>query len=210
MNYPNTEKLYLMKNTGDTWLPAHEKLMTYISAARKTKINIYKFDKHTILSLNCALLVKLGISELLNCPAKILEFDMTPGHKPFLKAHCHPDAGIIDFSLSHTENAVLAGIVTNEKIGVDIEKVTAAPLQVMSTVFHPEEINYINDFDQNEINKRFFTIWTKKEAYTKCTGTGLVCDITKINVLDLPDDVAVITESFDDYIYSVCTIKSEI
>ena len=93
---------------------------------------------------------------------------------------------------------------------MDIEKVTAAPLQVMSTVFHPEEINYINDFDQNEINKRFFTIWTKKEAYTKCTGTGLVCDITKINVLDLPDDVAVITESFDDYIYSVCTIKSEI
>ena len=174
-----------------------------MSPERKNKIQQYRFDKDKILSLYSASMIYTGLSEILYCPIKDLCFIQEHNHKPKLNPACHKNASLIDFSISHTDNAVLTGIVSGCNIGVDIESIKNAPFDVMPIVFHKEEIDYINSSNPEERDKRFFEIWTKKEAYTKCIGTGLVCDLTSINTLKLPFYIMLITKTIDDYIYSV-------
>lgn len=76
------------------------------------------------------------------------------------------------FSISHTRNKILVA-VSLEPIGVDVEILTSLPLDVMDTVFHPAEICYVKNTGwENEEKRRFFKIWTRKEALTKQIGWG--------------------------------------
>ncbi len=203
------EKIYLMKNTSNTWLPEHDKLLKYVSPERQKKIGRYKFDSDKVNSLYAAILSRLGITRLLGCQNCDLIFDYLDNHKPVLNVDCHPDAAAIDFNFSHTKGAVIAGITKDESIGVDIEKIDDAPFDVMRLVFHPAEIDYVNSFSGEAKSKAFFEIWTKKEAYTKCLGLGLAADLCSINTLEAPINSVIETWVEDDYMCSVCVMPKE-
>ncbi|MCR4567060.1 MAG: 4'-phosphopantetheinyl transferase superfamily protein [Pseudobutyrivibrio sp.] len=197
-----------MKNTDQKWLPKHNKLLKYVSSERQEKIYRYKFDSDKVNSLYAALLTRLGITRILGNNNSELEFEYQDNHKPKLAAFCHSNAKDIDFSFSHTKGAVLAGITTNESIGVDIEEIKDAPFDIMKMVFHPEEISYVTNQSKETKTKAFFEVWTKKEAYTKCLGTGLVTNLKALNTLQAPISDNIETWVDDNYICSVCTIKS--
>ncbi|WP_083330258.1 4'-phosphopantetheinyl transferase superfamily protein [Lachnospira pectinoschiza] len=56
--------------------------------------------------------------------------------------------------------------------------------------------------------RAFFEIWTKKEAYTKCIGTGLSVDLKSINTLSASINNNIITFTKNEYMCSVCVIKN--
>ncbi|MCR5196863.1 MAG: 4'-phosphopantetheinyl transferase superfamily protein [Pseudobutyrivibrio sp.] len=203
------EKIYLMKNTSKTWQPEHDKLLKYVSPERQIKIDRYKFDSDKVNSLYAALLSRLGITRLLECSNSDLIFDYKENHKPVLNTSCHPNAAAIDFNFSHTKGAVIAGITTDESIGVDIEKIAEPPYDVMRLVFHPSEIEYVNSFSGEAKSTAFYQIWTKKEAYTKCLGLGLAADLCSINTLEAPINSVIETWADDDFMCSVCVIPKE-
>lgn len=195
-----------MKNTSKEWLPEHDMLLQYVSPKRQEKIHRYKFDSDKVTSLYGAILTRLGITRMLGCNNSDLIFEYEDNHKPSLAAYCHPKADSLDFNFSHTKGAVLMGVTCHETIGVDIEKISTPPFDVMKLVFHPSEIDYVNRFTGSDKDKTFFEIWTKKEAYTKCLGTGLVNDLRAINTLEAPISSSIETWIEDDYVCSVCTI----
>lgn len=197
-------KLYMMKHTDTCWNEKHEKLLPLLSEERQAKVLRYRFDEDKILSLYAGILTRLALIRQLHCSNEQLVFEQLSNHKPCLKSQKSPDTSLIDFSFSHTRHAVLLGITKHGKIGVDIEKVTDAPLKIMETVFHPQEIAYIESAAPSKQGHHFFEIWTRKEAYTKYLGTGLVTDLISINTLASPIKDLLYTWIEEEYICSVC------
>ncbi|CDE45018.1 phosphopantetheine-protein transferase domain protein [Clostridium sp. CAG:411] len=171
-------------------------LLQYVSASRKEKVCAYHFPKDQKLSLYAALLARYGISQQFQIPVKELTFTCETFHKPLCNA-----ISSCDFSLSHTDGMILLGIAETGTIGVDVECKKNAPYEIMSSVFHKEEISYITSATPEQQTARFFEMWTKKEAYTKAIGTGLCTEVTDINTLSLSTHFL----SWQDtsYVYSV-------
>ncbi len=90
-------------------------------------------------------------------------------------------------------------------IGVDIEQIHTSHKirKIAEKIFSPAEREYLCAEDECE---RFFSIYTRKEAYLKKTGAGL-SGIKKTDTFSLPDTF--ITERINlcdrEYIFSVCS-----
>lgn len=76
----------------------------------------------------------------------------------------------LKFNLSHTSDAVACAVSSGE-IGVDIQKKVDRYEAVMQRVCCENERNLIM-LSQNPVDV-FADIWTLKESYAKCVGTGL-------------------------------------
>lgn len=121
------------------------------------------------------------------------EIAKTEKGKPYFKNI--PD---LFFSVSHTDGLTVIALGDCE-VGIDAEKLRKADLRITRR-FLKEEIDYITEKDSD---RRFFEIWTKKEAYLKHKGTGLSGGFDSVNVLKLPIKTVV----FEDYIISVYSQK---
>lgn len=100
-------------------------------------------------------------------------------------------------SVSHTSNIIVI-VVSNNEIGVDIEKIRNADLRIAKRFFTKYEQEYIleNSLVQNN---RFYEVWTKKEAYMKYVGKGLHMPINSFNVFDRNISEKLKTFKRDDY-----------
>lgn len=91
----------------------------------------------------------------------------------------------IRFSLSHSEDKVILA-VSDREIGADIERIRPLSLGVAKRFFTPAEQAYVfgkvpteRDFSLPKAEqdaallRRFYEVWTKKEAYGKWQGSGM-------------------------------------
>ena len=113
--------------------------------------------------------------------------------KPYFK-HI-PD---LFFSISHTDGLTVIALSDCE-VGIDVERIKKADLRIIKR-FLNEEAEYITEQDSD---RRFFEVWTKKEAYLKYTGYGLSGGLDSVNVLKLP----IKTFDYEDYVISVYSEK---
>lgn len=184
-----------------------EALSVFTINRRKLTLEKLKLNEHKNLSLYAELMLKYTVSTNLGIPFQKLKFDMRPGEKPRILNH--PE---IDVSYSHTSGFVLCAISDDGQIGVDVERLRKAPFKVMKKAFNEKEIDYVQNHNDEidgdgitDADIRFFEIWTKKEAYAKCTGKGLSIGLKKIDTL--PSE-QLSTGYFDSYIYKryLCSI----
>lgn len=83
-----------------------------------------------------------------------------------------PTVDGICFNLSHSGNYVVCA-VSERPVGCDIEQIKEAPKQIVSRVFSPEEMEYLEQISGEAYNREFFRIWTKKESFLKMKGIGI-------------------------------------
>ena len=111
-----------------------------------------------------------------------------------------PQIDTFPFNISHSgEYAVIA--VGDGEIGVDIEKIKSAPTGLLDRIALPNEKAKIS------AAKEILRLWTRKEAFAKCLGTGIGEEIWTV---DLTGDAFVFkgkaynlrTFVFDDYYIS--------
>ncbi|MBQ4631392.1 MAG: 4'-phosphopantetheinyl transferase superfamily protein [Clostridia bacterium] len=86
------------------------------------------------------------------------------------------------FNISHSADTV-AVAVSDKRVGIDIEKIRSFPSNLAKRVCLPKEMEYVfgkkpfeKDFSLDlscDEARRFVEIWTVKEAYFKCIGTGI-------------------------------------
>lgn len=117
--------------------------------------------------------------------------------KPYLS-----DRPQIHFNLSHTGEWVLCA-VSDTPVGVDAQVLTRYRAKVAARWFSEEERQWI----AQQPDERFTRLWTRKEAYAKMTGDGMVSAMR--GAPQLPH----VTKEYDDlegdglYI-AVCTDKA--
>lgn len=145
-------------------------------------------------------LCRKAIYEFCGASSENIEFCKNEYGKPYVKNLP------VHFSISHSGSMAVCAVSNNE-IGIDIEKIRPIRIKAAEKFASPEELRYIKS-NQNG----FFEIWTLKEAYFKCIGTGLGADIKDVS-FNVTNDKIICSEigyklSFyeaaDGYVCSVC------
>jgi len=193
----NNKLYYLPINTliNET---SFNKLLSFISNESKEKIKRYHFDIDKKLKLYADIMIRIIACRTLYIKNSEIIFEKEEYGKPHIK-------GVDDFyyNISHTRNAIVIA-VSEFPVGVDIEKVKESDLKIANRFFTENEREYLKK-NALDINRLFYEIWTKKEAYIKYTGKGLVMPLKSFDVLDAYISSHIYTIEKDDYIISVCS-----
>lgn len=160
--------------------------------------NSVKRMNNKFLSSYAKYLVKYIASTRLNVDISCINFSYGKNGKPYIE-----DYPNFQFNISHTKDSLVV-VITDISVGIDIEKLEPAMLKIANRFFSKEEQNYIYLSNDNQ-NKRFFEIWTKKEAYIKWTGKGLSQSLSSFDVTTPEISKLLSTFEIDEYIISVCT-----
>ncbi|MDO4622911.1 MAG: 4'-phosphopantetheinyl transferase superfamily protein, partial [Eubacteriales bacterium] len=85
---------------------------------------------------------------------------------------------------------------SHQRIGIDLQRMEAPYMtrekdtksrciRLARRFFHPEEAEFVcAEEETEEVSRRFFKIWTAKEAFVKFTGTGIDNSFTEFDVLE--------------------------
>lgn len=154
-----------------------EKLMTLVSPERKAKIDrLSKRDKR-LQSLFSAVLLRAVLCNRLKIKNTELQFSVTTSGKPTFENRQN-----LHFSISHTDGLVAVALSDTE-VGIDVEREKLIDLKICERFFTKSEQRYVLA-DSTLGLQRFFEIWTKKEAFAKCSGQSLAKTIGKVDVLN--------------------------
>lgn len=179
--------------------PPNVDLMKLISKDRQERLAKFKFGIDCKLSLYSELLVRHYICKEIGLSNQDIIFKKNENGKPSLLSHSE-----IQFNISHTRNAIVVAF-SNEEIGIDIEKIRSTDLKIARRFFTPSELDYIL-YNENP-ERAFYEIWTKKEAYIKYIGTGLSMALKSFNVLDEKLNSMIYTFEAEQYLISTCCRK---
>lgn len=126
--------------------------------------------------------------------------------KPYFKSNS------IYFNISHSFDYIIT-IISNKKIGIDIEKIRETPLNAINQFATKKEKEYILS-SNNNIEERLFKIYTLKEAYFKMLGTNLnnILEVefsikqNEVSCSDKNVKIGFINE-IEGYVISYCEMK---
>lgn len=173
-----------------------EKLYGQLSPSRKARIDRLRREEDRKRSLAGEMLVY-----------DLLKQENITG----VSLHCHENGQPyltgckLQVSISHCDQMVACAI-SEDPVGIDIERMRPIKLKLCRHVCVPEEMEYLalptqdleKKCDDEAVLRRFFEIWTAKEAYFKKCGTGIT-DLKGINILPLQRQVYV----KDDYLIQI-------
>ncbi|MCR5040537.1 MAG: 4'-phosphopantetheinyl transferase superfamily protein [Clostridia bacterium] len=97
-----------------------------------------------------------------------------------------------DLSLTHSGLLAACAISCDgAAVGLDCELIRPARCEsIARRMFSPAETELILSSHENERQRVFFDIWTKKESYIKLLGTGLRTQLKSFDVTD-PDSLGI-------------------
>ena len=87
----------------------------------------------------------------------------------------------VHYNVSHSGIWAVAAFHT-EPIGVDIERIGRADMQLAKSMFEASEYDALAVLPDCERDRSFFAIWTGKESYIKAVGRGLSIPLDSFSV----------------------------
>ncbi len=152
-------------------LPEEEYLAIYegLSPSRKAHIDRKRREedkKRSLLAakLVASLLEKRGISGV--------SLEVAPDGKPYLEG-----SGLF-VSITHSDQLVACAL-SEEPVGIDAERIRPLRVGLVRYACLPEEWQYISQgeifdvfLEEENAMRRFFEVWTAKEAFYKKNGEG--------------------------------------
>lgn len=142
-----------------------------MSEQRRQKCDAYRFEKDKKLCIAADMLVRRVLKEEFGISGDV-PIRTTARGKPYIEGKT------VEFSISHSGDYAAAAFGKN-RIGIDIEMVRPIDLKLMKRFCSDEEAYYVakgatsGKTDNADILKRFFELWTFREAYGKAAGEGL-------------------------------------
>lgn len=183
-------------NTADFTQDALQQAYAQLSDSRKEHIDRLRQPEDKARSLAAELLVQKLLREKYAITDAVLH-RKTNG-QPYLSG-CD-----LHVSISHCDGTVACAI-SREPVGIDVERIRPINLNICRHVCTEEEKAYVGTDGSEgqtcrdpDILRRFFEVWTAKEAYFKKCGTGIT-DLKSVNILPLPRQ----THRIGDYLLQI-------
>jgi 4'-phosphopantetheinyl transferase len=155
-------------------------------------------DRARFVASHAAL--RLILADALGVLPAAVEIAVGPNGKPELAGAAE---GVLQFNLSHSGERALIGLARDTPIGVDVEAVRpmSDALRIARGHFAADEVSALAKAPRSMVERRFFGLWTRKEAVVKALGSGLSLPLDRFSV-SVPPDVprllrAVGDESWD-------------
>ncbi len=182
----------------------YAKWFSLLSVEKQERVNAFRFYEDKKRTVAGEMLVRKAVAEKFDtAPEDIIIFTSVNG-KPYIKNLP------VFFNISHSDDYVVCA-VSDEEIGIDIEKIRYINPSVAKKFFNAAEIRYVfggkdpdlfKDNMPEDVLFRFFEVWTYKEACVKFTGNGLS---------DLGSEIDVKSSkfTFSDYIVTIVTARNK-
>lgn len=108
-------------------------------------------------------------------------------------------SGGIEFNLTHSNELALCAVARDRQIGVDLECVRSgfSEERIAEQFFSREEIEELRALPHELQKEAFFSCWTRKEAYLKAIGDGLLSPLDQFSVSLTPGEPAVLRKTAD-------------
>jgi 4'-phosphopantetheinyl transferase len=119
---------------------------------------------------------------------RAIRFGYRDRGKPVLAASHHVSAGGgglgIEFNVAHSADLALIAVARGRETGIDLEEIRTQRdlLGIAERFFSRREIDWLRAAAGAESARRFYTIWTRKEAYLKARGLGITVALEEIDV----------------------------
>jgi 4'-phosphopantetheinyl transferase len=199
----------------------YEEYLSELSEERKKKTLKIKSYEGRCRSIGAGVLLDEALKQY-----SLREKDMTYGYgevgKPYFK-----EAPELYFNLSHSRSRAMC-VIGDIPVGCDIEFIKKANEGIAKRFFSAKDNELLKSakrLGEPEYRESFYTLWTLKESYIKCTGLGLKCpmdsfsfiyDIEKYHIDGnadysfLSDIERSNSDIKDGYAYSVCVNNNEL
>lgn len=186
----------------------------YISQEERDRASRYAFPYLRKRYLMGRFALRSIMGNYLDISPKNIRLELDKNKKPLLNG-----ATNLCFNLSYSKNKIIIG-VAKSKIGVDIEFLDPdfAYEEIALGYFGKREMEFIKN--HQDPRKGFYKIWTRKEAFLKALGIGLVDDLPLVDCsdgvreIDLPEyytDEEWVVQSFSfgsSFLISTCGAAS--
>lgn len=163
----------------------YQKWYSLMSKEKQQRVDRFRFEDDKKRTVAGEMLARKAISEWCGVTPKSITFGKKEHGKPYASGLA------VEFNISHSGDMVVCAI-DNEPIGIDIEKIRPIDLSVAKQFCSEQELVYLfghvpteKDFvntSDEDVLTGFFEIWTKKEAYVKCLGTGFSLKCENVNL----------------------------
>ena len=153
------------------------------------------------------------LAQYLDCQPGEIHFKFEPQGKPVVSL---PDGSTqLEFNLAHSSGLLALAVSGGRKVGVDIERVR--PLSdlegIASHAFSSYEQKELSKLTGEEKYRGFFRCWTRKEAYLKARGDGLLVPLDTFDMsLAANNPIRMLSNRFDPdevSLWSFYTFKPE-
>ena len=174
---------WLACKTTDFSQTDYDRAYRQLTPARKAHIDRFRLSSDKTRSLAGELLAEKLLAETYGLTD--VQLDRAENGRPVLKDSA------LHISIAHCEDMVVC-TVSEDPVGIDVERIRPIDLGAARHVCVEEERDYLlygkpaepGLCRDPEILKRFYEIWTAKEAYFKKCGTGIT-NLKSVNILPM-------------------------
>jgi len=160
----------------------------FAQPATLEKIDTYKSLVNRQRKLFGEMLANKGLQQCFGIKSEDIIFEYGSKGKPALK-----NGKDKFFNITHSGDWVVCG-VSDTEIGVDIELLKKARMNVADRFFTTTEVDKLNSLTDNDQDDYFYLLWTVKESYLKYLGTGLTKPLNSFDVI-FEDGIISVDES---------------
>lgn len=168
--------------------PVPRTLLNLLEEGEEERAKTMRLGKDRKRYLVGRILLRLALSHLAGGDPRAWRF--ITGKTGKVKLAHLPGTALIDFNISHSENAVAVALSSSGQVGVDVEiekkavtegnVIDATPL----IAFSKREREFLSTQPQEKRWKEMLRLWTIKEAYAKLIGAGIEQEFSEIDVSD--------------------------
>jgi 4'-phosphopantetheinyl transferase len=154
----------------------------------------FHFQEHRGQYIRGRAALRMLLGRYLETPPAAIRFQYENHGKPEIALpHACRD---LRFNFADSGGLALIAVASGSALGVDIERVRPLPdfLDIATRFFSAREVRALLALSENKRQEAFFACWTRKEAYLKATGIGLLRPLSDFSVSVDPDELAELRE----------------
>ena len=201
-------KVYLYQVNKEDLARHAEEYLRALPAWRTQRYHRMKIESGKQEELAAGLLLRHALLDAADMDLMTVEVTTNEHGKPMFSVPKDQPGGQIHFNISHPGGYVSVA-VADCPVGVDVETNSDPDLKVTDRFYSAEEQAAVRG--AKDPQKVFRRLWTRKEAYVKCTGTGIYNAVSEIPSLpDVSGEFLLITlKEEPEYTLSVVVKKVE-
>jgi 4'-phosphopantetheinyl transferase len=161
----------------------------FLSDDERARADRFRFERDRMRFALTRGALRLLLGRHLGLAPGRVEFAYGAGGKPEVSSG--PSRGLA-FNVSHSAGRALIALAHHRALGIDLER--ERPLPEMDAIaeshFSPAERVALRSLPPSERRAAFFRCWTRKEAFVKATGDGLIHPLDAFDVTLSPGEPA--------------------
>lgn len=196
------EKLMLNENEVHVWRVvvdlqvAHVLLLEQTLAAHeRVRATQFRFLKDRTRFIIVRGLLRAILGRYVAKEPSVLQFCYSHHGKPSLASETEYG---VHFNVTHSHELALYAVTRDRDIGIDLEYIhkDIAYEHIAESFFSPYELRMLYTAGSDERRREvFFRCWTRKEAYLKARGLGLLLDWRTFDVVSTQEPLAMIVRT---------------